>query len=198
MEAYISMISAFGCNFVIQNWGSCSGAILPIAQNTALFSLLGTVYGGDGRVTYGLPDLRARAPVSWGHGPGLSFKPLGSADGVEQVRLTASEMPVHDHLVAMTGQTVADATALPVSADAATLTDPDSGYLATTGGTLRPYAATLSDPAGSMGPVVVPPQSVALSGNTDNTGAAEPIYTRSPYQAVNYQICMYGIFPSRS
>jgi len=94
---FIGMIVMFGGNFAPRSWAFCSGQILPIAQNTALFSILGTTYGGNGQTTFALPDLRSRVPIHPGQGPGLSPYSLGQQGGVETVTLTTNQMPAHNH-----------------------------------------------------------------------------------------------------
>jgi microcystin-dependent protein len=96
-EPFIAEIKIFGFNFPPRGWAFCDGQLLPIAQNSALFSLVGTTYGGDGRTTFGLPDLRSRAPMHEGNGPGLSSRSLGQKAGAETVTLTADQMPSHNH-----------------------------------------------------------------------------------------------------
>jgi microcystin-dependent protein len=96
-EPYLGSIILFGGNFAPRGWAFCNGQILPIVQNTALFSLLGTTYGGNGQTTFALPDLRGRAPVHFGQGPGLANYSLGESAGAETVTLTFSEMPAHSH-----------------------------------------------------------------------------------------------------
>lgn len=96
-EPYIGQITLFAGNFAPRGWAFCEGQLLSIAQNTALFSILGTTYGGDGRVTFALPDLRGRVPLHPGQGPGLSSYSLGEAAGTETVTLTEAEMPTHSH-----------------------------------------------------------------------------------------------------
>lgn len=97
MGEYLSMIVPMGFNFAQRGWAQCHGQLLPIAQNSALFSLLGTMYGGDGRTTFALPDLRGRAPVSEGRGPGLSNYTQGQKTGAEVVTLISNELPSHSH-----------------------------------------------------------------------------------------------------
>ncbi len=199
MEAYISMITAYGCNFVIRQWGACSGGLVAISQNTALFSLIGTAFGGDGRTTMGLPDLRGRSPVSYGSGPGLQPVARGEKGGLEYVTLNSLNLPAHFHTVSLTGSTAAVSADLTVSTDAGNSPDPDGNYLGQGAGPVQPYATTLSSPSGAQAGVVnVPAQAVSVSGATGNTGNNQSFYVRSPYQGVNYQICMFGIYPSRS
>lgn len=198
MEAYISMISAFGCNFVIRNWGACSGGLLAINQNMTLYSLIQNFYGGDGRTSFALPDLRSRVPISYGHGPGLSSKALGQIGGRETTTLTIIDLPMHHHDMSITGATQPATTAMPVSTDAAGTTTPDGNHLGTTTLANLAYAGALSSPPGEMGPIPIPAQQVTVNGSTTTSGGSQPVHTQSPYQAVNFQMCMFGIYPSRS
>lgn len=198
MEAFMSMITPFGCNFVIRNWGACWGGLLPVSQYSALFSLLGDNFGGDARTTFGLPDLRSRSPAGWGNGPGLNPMSLGQKGGVEYSTITTANLPPHSHTFSATGATQPNVTEMPVSSDTAIGTDPDGAYLGVTSGSVRPYSSTLSSPPGSMGPIPLPGQVVAISGTTQQTGAGVSLFVQSPYQALNYQICIFGIYPSRS
>src|SRR3977135_4488699 len=101
MDPLLTMIFAFGGNFSPQGYLLCSGQLLAISQNTALFSLLGTTYGGNGTTNFALPDLRGRVPVGQGQGPGLSNYSLGQVDGVENFALTTGQMPVHTHAITL-------------------------------------------------------------------------------------------------
>ena len=98
-EPFIGQIEMFAGNFAPRNWAFCDGQLLAIAQNTALFSLLGTLYGGDGRVTFGLPDLRGRLPMGWGAGAGLGSRWIGERGGSEAVTLSTAELPTHAHIL---------------------------------------------------------------------------------------------------
>jgi microcystin-dependent protein len=98
MEAYLGQIEMFGGSFAPRGWMSCNGALLAIAEYQALFSLLGTTFGGDGQTTFALPDLRGRSPMHWGQGPGLSQRALGGSGGNEQITLTEPQLPSHTHL----------------------------------------------------------------------------------------------------
>src|SRR3954447_26368055 len=97
MDPFVAEIRILACNFPPTGWAFCDGQLLPISQNTALFSLLGTTYGGDGRTTFALPDLQGMVPMGQGQGPGLSLRDLGEESGVDHVTLLASEMPLHAH-----------------------------------------------------------------------------------------------------
>src|SRR3954454_21524633 len=96
-DPFVAEIRIFACNFAPTGWATCDGQLLPISQNTALFSLVGTFYGGDGKSTFALPDLQGRAPMHPGVGNGLSERTLGEASGIETVSLLVSEIPVHTH-----------------------------------------------------------------------------------------------------
>src|SRR5438552_7671798 len=96
-DQFVAEIRIFSCNFAPTGWATCDGQLMPISQNTALFSLLGTFYGGDGKSTFGLPDLQGRAPMQPGQGPGLSLHDLGESGGSETVTLLESEIPSHRH-----------------------------------------------------------------------------------------------------
>jgi len=119
MEPFLAEIILFAGNFAPRGWALCQGQILPINQNQALFSLLGTTYGGDGRTSFALPDLRGRVPIHPGHGPGLSNYDLGQKGGTETNTLTPNQLPSHNHSIG--------------AAEEATATDPSGGYVAGTG-----------------------------------------------------------------
>lgn len=172
MEPYVGQIQAFGFNFAPRNWAFCNGQLLPITQNTALFSLLGTTYGGDGRTTFGLPDLRGRSAVGQGHGPGLAQFMLGQFSGSETVSLQLANMPAHNHAVTATDS---DATSDEASAGA---------RLGTAGASI--YAS------GGTGTVQLAPDS------TSQVGSNVPANNRDPYLALNYCIALYGVYPPRS
>jgi microcystin-dependent protein len=198
MEAFMSMITPYGCNFVIRSWGACSGALLSISQFSSLFSLLGTNFGGDGRTSFGLPDLRGRSPVNFGSGPGLSYVAIGQMGGLQNVTLNTVTLPAHTHSVDLTGATAAQTSALTVSTGNAGTNDPEDNYLATTAPTTRIYTDTLSTPAGSQDAIEIPARTASFVGNTTVTGPGHSFDAQSPYQGVNYQICMFGIYPTRS
>lgn len=143
-EPFIAEIRIFASNFAPRGWAECDGQTLPIAQNTALFSILGTTYGGDGRSTLGLPDLRGRAPMHPGRGPGLTSRRLGERGGASAVALTSSDLPVHDHGVLASSDTsntgspvdaaLGNATAFNRYGPANDLEDMNAAVLANTGG----------------------------------------------------------------
>lgn len=173
MEPFLGQIMMFGGNFAPRGWAFCDGQLLSIAQNTALFSILGTTYGGDGRTTFGLPDLRGRAPVHPGNGPGLTPIALGQKAGAETHTLTLNEMPSHSH--SMHGELAV--------ADKQT---PQGNMLALTQNNPI-YAAPVPADDRTMAP-----------SSIGNTGGSQSFGLRNPYQAVNFIIALQGIFPSRS
>lgn len=169
-DPFVGEIRIFCGNFAPRGWAFCQGQVLPIAQNTALFALLGTQYGGDGQSTFALPDLRGRFPMFWGRGPGLSDRTIGDREGTGAVTLLASEMPTHSH-------------ALGASAAAASTDAPAAALLAVP--TVAVYG-TGADP-------------VALSGETLGVaGSGLPHENRQPFLALNFIIALQGIFPPRS
>jgi microcystin-dependent protein len=198
MEAYMSMITPYGCNYIIRNWGACAGGLLSINQFTSLFSLLGTNFGGDGRTSFGLPDLRGRSPVNYGTGPGLFPVQIGQMAGMQYSTLNTLSMPAHHHSVSLSGSTVEETASLSVSTDGASSPDPDGNYLGAASGATRLYATTMSTPAGSQAAVAIPSRIAQFTGSTTYTGAGQSFYSQSPYQGVNYQICMFGLYPSRN
>lgn len=170
-DPLIGQINMFGGNFAPRAWAFCDGQLLTISDNTALFSLLGTIYGGDGRTTFGLPDLRGRVPVHMGTGSGLTPRNIGLRDGIETVTLISNNLPVHNH------QAIA-------SSNVGTSTNPSNNFWAAQPA-LMPYSNAA--PAIAM-----------KSGALDNTGGGGPHNNTIPCQVVNYIIALFGIYPSRS
>ncbi len=180
MEPFIGQISMFGGNFAPRGWAFCDGQLLAISQNQALFSILGTTYGGDGRTTFGLPDLRGRVAMHAGSGPGLTPRQLGQKSGTETNTLNVNQLPSHNHGLA-TGTVN-----IPVSTEDANQDEANGKYLAN--GTFYHNA-----PGGTYGG-----GPINLGGTTTNTGANQSINNMQPYQAINYIIALVGIFPSRN
>lgn len=181
MDAYIGLMFAFGGNFAIRGYALCSGQLLPIAQNTALFSILGTTYGGNGQTTFALPDLRGRAPIGVGQGPGLSNYDLGEVSGSEATTLIAGNLPAHNHplLVSNTPGT----TGIPAS-NTAFAKGPASGT-----GPNATFAKTYTTASPNT---AIAPLSIGMSGN------AQPLSVLSPTLTVTWLIVLEGIFPSRN
>ena len=170
-EPFLGEIRMFGFGFAPQGWALCNGQLLPISQNTALFSLLGTTYGGDGRTTFALPDMQSRVPVCQGQGPGLSSYAEGQAGGAETVTLAAAQMPGHTHPVK-------------ASSGAADSDQPEGRALARSAShiyTAKPDTSTVMN-ADMLG----------------DAGGSQPHGNIQPYLAVNFCIALTGIFPARN
>ena len=163
-------------NFSLRGWALCNGALLPISQNTALFSLLGVQYGGDGRSTFGLPNLQGRTMVGIGQGPGLSSYTQGQMVGTETVTLLPPQMPAHAHTLSGT---------VPVLNSAAASGSPQGSYYATAPS--EQYGET-ADHANT---------GTVLSGTTGAAGSGQAHENRQPYLVLNYYIALQGIFPQR-
>lgn len=178
MEEYMGIIKLFAGNFVPQNYMACNGGLLPISQYSALFSLLGTIYGGDGVTTFALPDLRSRIPVGTGQGPGLSNYAQGQMSGTEQVTLTINNLPAHNHPV--TGSVK-----IPTNDSNADAESPDGAYLGT------PEQSIYSSSTNGFAADAVSQLNTGIVGNSN------PVSLLQPYLAMNYIICVYGIYPPR-
>ena len=173
-DQFVAEIRVFPFNFAPKGWALCNGQILPISQNTALFSLLGTTYGGDGKSTFALPNLQGMAPMQQGQGPGLSLRDLGETAGEDTVTLIQSEIPVHTHTLKVD------------TFDPSDLTAPDpKRVLAQSTGVFayQPAAVNL----GAMAFQGLPP-----------AGGGLPHSNLQPYVTFNYCIALQGIFPPRS
>ena len=172
-EPFIAEIRMCAFEFAPRGWAACSGQVISINQNQALFSLLGTTYGGNGTTTFALPDLRGRTPVHHGQGPGLPSVNLGERGGAEAVALTQSQMPAHGHAV----RASSDLAAAVSPAGAVTGAKPRGG-------------ADIYAPAGSLTPLA--------AGTVGNVGGSQPHPNTQPSLVVNFVIAMTGIFPSRN
>ena len=173
-DPFVAEIRLFPFNFAPKGWAFCDGQLLPISQNTALFALLGTTYGGDGRSTFALPDLRGCVPVHPGQAPGLSQRFLGEAGGSSTVSLLSSEMPAHTH---------------PLTASAATAfaRSPSGELFANQSGGVNSYAS----PAGA-------PAALLASSASGPAGDGLPHNNMAPYLVMNFCIALQGIFPPRA
>ncbi|MBT8262232.1 MAG: tail fiber protein [Bacteroidia bacterium] len=172
MDGVLAVIWMFGGNFAPRGWALCDGQLLSINQNQALFSLLGTTYGGDGRTTFGLPELRGRVPMHAGNGPGLTPRPLGQRSGVETVTLTTAQIPGHIH--------------------------PTQVQVSNTDGEEDTVSGKIiSNHAGAFNEDAVPGQ--LLGGVNGGSAGGNQSHTNiQPFNTVNFVICLQGIFPSRS
>lgn len=169
-EPFIGEIRIMANNFAPRGWAFCNGQTLPIAQNTALFSILGTTYGGDGRTTLGLPNLQGRAPMHPGRGPGLTTRRLGEKTGVSEVVLSDTQIPAHDHTAYAQGR---------FSNQQA----PGGNWLAVPGdGKYAPANNLVSLDSAAIG----------------SFGGGQAHENKQPYLALNFVIALVGLFPSRS
>ncbi len=193
MNGVIGEIRGFGGNFAPRTWAFCEGQLLAINANQALFSILGTTYGGDGRTTFALPDLRGRIPISAGTGPGLSTHKLGARSGQEIVTLTQNQMPSHFHIATVTGGT-AD---LHVSKKDGTSGTPVAGGSIgnEVGGTAFFYN---DDTAPDVKLAQASITNVQTSVNIAPTGGSQWHNNMQPYLTIYWIICLQGVFPSRS
>lgn len=173
-DCFLGEVRLFAGNFTPRNWAKAEGQLLSISQNTALFSILGTTYGGDGRTTFGLPDLRSRVPVGAGQGPGLSDRRLGESGGEERHELTVDEMPVHDHAVNVRGTK-------PSNSERSKT--PEDNILSHGGQKI--YTDLPAD--AEMAPGTIAPEGGSVAHNN-----------MQPFLGMNYIICMQGTYPSRN
>jgi microcystin-dependent protein len=171
-DPFVAEIRILPTNFAPRGWAFCNGQLLPLSQNTALFSLLGTTYGGNGSSNFGLPNLQGRAAMFWGQGPGLSLRDIGETSGSETVSLLPTEIPAHTHTLG------AQATPLGGSSDPTgkTLNRPASGNLYAPNANLTPLSATACAAAGS----------------------SFPHNNMMPYLTLNFVIALQGVYPPRS
>jgi microcystin-dependent protein len=169
MDTYIGQIMIFCGNFAPRGWAFCNGQLMSIAENDALFALIGTTYGGDGQSTFALPDLRGRVPVGTGQGPGLPNITIGQVGGSENVTLLTNNLPAHNHNVTIGVNTANGDESNPTT------------FLANSNNAYAEEGDSL------LGGVSIQP-----------TGGSQPISVRNPYLGVNYIINLYGIFPTQS
>lgn len=177
MTPFIGQLQAFGFNFAPVGWAFCSGQILAISTNTPLFSLIGTTFGGDGRTTFALPDLRGRSIVHVGQGPGLSSVAWGQKAGAEQLTLTMNNLPSHNHTANFRLGNGLGNTATATNNNLAASAGSDTIYT-----------------PGALGGDNLAAGTVTV----DNSGGSQPIGSRNPYLGINVCIALQGIFPSRN
>lgn len=171
-DQFVAEIRIFPFNFPPTGWAYCDGQLMPISQNTALFALLGTVYGGDGKSTFALPDLRGRAPMQPGQGQGLSLRDLGQMSGVESITLLVSEIPVHTHTMMAAGADPGEDR----------VPGPSESLARSVGGSIYGPASNLT----TMASQALPP-----------AGGGLPHNNMQPYLTLNFCIALQGIFPQR-
>jgi len=176
-EPFIGQIQTFAFNFPPRGWALCDGQLLPISSNTALFSLIGTTYGGDGRTTLGLPDLRGRAAIHQGTGPGLSNRPIGSKAGEEQNYLSVNQLPSHTHT----------ATAHCHSAAGNANQAPSNVWSTDAGASSLTYSSAAPDGTMNAGAVT-----------NSNTGGNQGVDNMQPFLTISFCIALMGLYPSRN
>lgn len=179
-EPFIGEVKLLAFNFAPRGYALCEGQLLAISTNSALFSLIGTYYGGDGRTTFALPDLRGRMPIGQGQGPGLPNYVIGQRAGSTQKSILTPNMPAHSHSAA------AVSVKLPVSNSAGEDSSPAGNYLAAS--PTDAYSPAANGFSGDL----------QVSGETTMTGGSIPLDVMNPYLAMNYSIATVGIFPSRN
>lgn len=179
MEGTIGEVRMFAGNFAPRGWALCEGQLLAVSQNNALFSILGTMYGGDGRSTFGLPDLRGRAPIGVGRGPGLGQVDQGAWYGSETVVLSQQEIPAHTHSI----ETTVRSSSQPGNND-----DPEGSYWADPSNNVRVYRDSHDSTMAAD----------AVSATAQSAGGNQPHENRPPSLGINFIICMEGVYPSRS
>ncbi|MGJ8570400.1 MAG: phage tail protein [Hoeflea sp.] len=170
-EPFVGEIRMFAGNFAPRGWAFCDGQLLAVSQNDALFTLLGTIYGGDGRTTFGLPDMRGRLPIHAGHGPGLSERRLGAKGGAENVTVTVNQLPSHTHVYN-------------ASTTAATANTPQDAFIGES-----PTIDVFSEATAST---------TLSSSAISQVGGSQPHTNLMPYICVNFIIALVGIYPSRN
>jgi microcystin-dependent protein len=173
-DQFVAEISIFPFNFPPTGWAFCQGQLMPISQNTALFALLGTTYGGDGKSTFALPDMQGNSPMQPGQGQGLSLRDLGEMSGVENITLLVSEIPLHTHGFQFHG------------IDLAELNAPASNRAIASSANTMTYQTNTSANLVQMNPAGLPP-----------AGGGLPHNNMQPYLTLNFCIALQGIFPQR-
>ena len=188
VNPFIAQMMFWPGTFAPLGWSFCNGQLLAISSNNALFSLLGTIYGGDGRTTFALPDLRSRVPIGAGQGQGLSAYSIGAKGGQETVQLTQNEIPAHTHGISQLSAH------LKASSAFGTRPIPDAPNSTLARLTIPRIQATLY----SSGTPNISLRGAHVSGEVGNVGGGENHENRQPYLAINHVIALFGTFPSRT
>jgi microcystin-dependent protein len=189
MTPFLSMLLLWPCNFAPMGWQLCAGQLLAISQNSALFSLIGTYYGGDGVTTFALPDFRGRVPVGAGQGPGRSPYVIGQTGGTETTTLTINQMPAHSHAVSLS-ITVSASNAQATTSVPAAGNSLAAPYDILNANPIAGYNTSAPNTAINVG-------AGSVSGQTAATGGSQPFSILQPFLVVNYIIALQGVFPSR-
>jgi microcystin-dependent protein len=204
-EPFFGEIKTVGFNFAPRSWAFCSGGLLSISQNNALFALLGTTYGGDGRTNFKLPELRGRVPMSFGSGPGLTSYRLGEVGGYEKIPLDVVNLPAHTHIATVISTEGGGSEAqVEATTDDGDSDKPENGsYLAglKSQGLSNDKVYKKTPTEGStvlLGGVSGGGSAGKVTVTNANTGSGNAVYNVQPFLALNYIIALNGIFPSRS
>jgi microcystin-dependent protein len=200
-DPYLGEIRMVAFNFAPQGWQQCWGQIMSIAQNSALFSLLGTIYGGNGQTTFALPDLRGRSAVGMGQGLGLSNIDIGQIAGTENVSMTINNMPAHTHAatvtggLSVTGNVSIPATTATTGEAATPASNTVLGTASASGRPVNLYSTSAANATLAPFPVTLTGASPSITNAS--TGGSVPVAIRNPYLGMNFIIAVSGIFPSR-
>ena len=190
MEGYIGEVRMFGGNFAPRGWAFCDGQLLAISTNDALFSILGTMYGGDGRTTFALPDMRGRSCYQQGQGPGLPNYFMAQRSGHETTTLTTLNLPQHTHVA---NAKIDSTTVTYHSLNEEASSNSPVGNFPAFADSIPQYRST--NDGSAMHPPIVQTNNTLSTGLT---GSSQYFDNHSPYTVVNFVICMYGIYPSRN
>lgn len=204
MEIFIGFIASFGFNYAPRNWSMCQGQLFNIADNSALFALVNTFYGGDGRITGGIPEMRGRTAVGYGNAPGLGPYAMGQKSGYPTSNIQLPNMPSHTHIATVTGGGGTASGTLQASQNPGSSDTPQQNdYLAATKVSRGVFAQTYVAPADKG--TLVTLSGLDITGSStppivtnSETGAGQPISIMQPYQTVNYCMSLLGLFPSRN
>lgn len=188
-ECFLGEMKMFAGNYTPRNWMPCDGRLLTISQNSALFSILGTIYGGDGRVEFALPDLRGRVPVGEGTGAGLTNQNLGQKTGTETQTLSVNQLPAHNH----SGTVTINAGGVPAAKSNRDATNVADGNILAGAGRVHGGIPNIYSQEGASGTLGADAASVTLN----NTGGGQSFNIMQPSLGVNYIICVQGTFPTR-
>jgi len=204
-QPYLGGMCAFGGNFAIRDWSKAEGQLLSIASNSALFSILGTTYGGDGRSTFGLPDLRGRSPIGQGRGPGMNDYRLGQYGGAETHTLSIAQMPAHSHTATTTTSnsvnTSASTIVLRALSGSSNSSDPSNAVLADSPSREQIYntgAPNVDMHANAIEMNLSVVVNSASNTTVNNNGSSHAFNIRGPYLAVTWLVALQGTYPSRN
>ncbi len=196
MEVYLGTIQMFGFNYAPYGWALCSGQLVAITQNQALFAVMGTAYGGNGQTNFGLPNLQSRLPVGQGQGLGLSMRVMGEVSGTESVSILGSNLPPQViPTTNLTVNTTINLASTPTSA--ATTPTTTNAYLGASA-PAGPTSAAIYSSAQGTEPVALKGVTTAFSGTLTTPGSSLPLGTMNPFLVVNFSIALQGLFPSRN